>query len=78
MTKILYIPTGEYLKYINPETDYGFSEIILEHIGIYNPIFELYEICSLTEEQTRGYSDWLLANGIKVPAILEEFEIIYD
>jgi hypothetical protein len=83
MTKILYLPTNEYLKFWIADGDYGigFNTTVLEHAGSFNkPSFATIEdaltkICAC-------YSTALFfvrVNKIKhLPILREELEIIYD
>jgi hypothetical protein len=74
MTKILYIPTGEYLQYWEfKESKYT---SIIEDIEL--EVEE--ELVGLTNIGRGDYliNDWLEHNKIILPILLSELEIIYD
>jgi hypothetical protein len=76
MTRILYIPTGEYIQFISPEV--GYTEIFEESTD------NLFKFTSNTPERyiskiiEHNYSSFLVRKVGYIKHIRSEFEIIYD
>ncbi len=80
MTKILYIPTGEYLRYydVNGDNLYGPSLVRIEDCNDMESAQA--EVNMLIEENSdiESAHEWLEANNIILPILKSELEIIYD
>lgn len=74
MIKILYIPTGEYLKWYAENGSLGTTDLTKTHfISIEQTIY------NLTTSAYGASSYWIKTNNIvKFPLVREELEIIYD
>jgi hypothetical protein len=79
MTRILYIPTGEYLKYYTylNENEITIESVLEEIMGKEDIEIEIEEILSMEQHKTR-YSDWIKLNNLILPVLPNELEIIYD
>jgi len=78
MTKILYIPTGEYLKFYN-RTDGAFpTEVLVEKFRGINTTAQK-EIALLLLRHNWNYTtEWLEVNNVIVPILPLELKIIHD
>ena len=72
MTKILYIPTGEYLKY------YGNNDILFTSLTKEDVEIEIEELLFWEYTNTSVFSSWVLMNNIILPILRSELEIIED
>ena len=77
MTRLLYIPSGEYVKFVKwmPNGTSGNTEIFEESItrGIVDSVETYIELTI-----QHNYSAWLRANFGDIKFYREEFEVIYD
>ena len=72
MPKILYIPTGEYLKY------YGNNDILFTSLTKEDVEIEIEELLFWEYTNTSVFSSWVLMNNIILPILRSELEIIED
>lgn len=75
MTKILYIPTGQYLKFYDSNTTYP-TEIEWEKLNTFITVEEKFK--SLTVGKVYCSEEWLATNNVILPILKLEIEIIYD
>lgn len=76
MTKILYVPTGEFIIF-NSEEKF-LSETVLENINEYSGSAEGEIECLLAVTPNEYNIRWAETNKIIFPILREELEIIYD
>ena len=79
MTKILYIPTGEYLKYYDHTDDKHMTiqcklEKVMNKEDIEIDIEEILHI----EPNTYSFRNWVELNNLVLPVLRNELEIIED
>lgn len=87
MTRILYIPTGEFLRYgcnfLTPGTPAQgipgpwYSETNIDNLYM-TPEEEILTITNFTKDQFILHNGWMKENKLKFPILREELEIIYD
>ena len=81
MTKILYIPTGEYLKYychLDLDTSKITTDCRLEEVMEKEDIErEIEEILRMGDHKNR-FRNWTKLNNLSLPVLRNELEIIKD
>ena len=70
MARILYIPTGEYLKF------YYANDNIYSFVELWEVDSEITYLLALNSSMF--INSWLKLNNVILPILLSELEIIYD
>ena len=75
MPKILYIPTGEYLKYYGDNGSSTFTTLSKEDVEM-----EIRELLSWEDSDSyeNVFNSWIDMNNVILPILLSELEIIND
>jgi len=76
MAKILYIPTGQYLKFYNGSNVNYPTEVEWEKLDAVLTVEKKLE--HLTSEKFSCSDNWLEINKVILPILKSEIEIIYD
>lgn len=75
MPKILYIPTGEYLKFYSGKYPNWLKETSIEALG--GSLESKVEFL-VNDSNFYPSSDWVETNKVVLPILRSELEIIYD